>query len=149
MRAVIFDEPGDENVLRVSDVPAPPCGKAEVRIQVAGAGVNRADLLQRKGLYPPPLGAPEILGLECSGTIVEVGNTVRDFAGGDLVMALLTGGGYSEQVVAPSEVVMRVPGGLPPTEAGGVPEVFLTAFLNIFHLGGLEPNQTADRKSVV
>jgi putative PIG3 family NAD(P)H quinone oxidoreductase len=143
MRAVIFDEPGDENVLRVSDVPAPPCGMAEVRIQVAGAGVNRADLLQRKGLYPPPLGAPEILGLECSGTVVEVGNTVSDFAVGDLVMALLTGGGYSEQVVAPSEVVMRVPVGLPPTEAGGVPEVFLTAFLNIFHLGGLEPGRTA------
>jgi putative PIG3 family NAD(P)H quinone oxidoreductase len=143
MRAVVFDDPGDESVLRVSDVPAPACGKPEVRIQVAGAGVNRADLLQRKGLYPPPHGASDILGLECSGTIIEVGSAVADFSTGDTVMALLTGGGYAEQVVAPADVVMRVPGDLPLIEAGGVPEVFLTAFHNLYFLGGLESGQTA------
>lgn len=143
MRAVIFDRPGDESVLRVADVPSPICGPTEVRIQVAGAGVNRADLLQRKGLYPPPLGASDILGLECSGTILEVGSAVTGFREGDPVMALLTGGGYAEQVVTPAETVMQVPKAVSHVDAGGIPEVFLTAFLNLFMLGGLERGHSA------
>ncbi len=143
MRAVIFDRPGDESVLRVAEVPPPVCGPNEVRIQVAGAGINRADLLQRKGLYPPPLGASDILGLECSGTISEIGSGVTSFQDGDPVMALLAGGGYAEQVVTPAETVMPVPKAISEIEAGGVPEVFLTAFLNLFMLGKLERGHVA------
>jgi len=143
MRAVVVDHPGDNATLRVAEVAPPRCGQNEVRIAVSGAGVNRADLLQRRGLYPPPPGASEILGLECSGEIVEVGDRVEDFVIGERVMALLTGGGYAEQVVTPAATVMRVPGVVSEVNAGGVPEVFLTAFLNLFLLGGLQENQVA------
>ena len=143
MHAVVFDEPGDESVLRVAEVPDPDCGPGEVRIRLAAAGVNRADLLQRRGLYPPPPGASQILGLECAGTIVQVGAGVGDVAVGQRVMALLTGGGYAEEVVTPSGCVMATPERLTDTEAGGVPEVFITAFLNLFLVGGLEPGATA------
>lgn len=143
MKAVIFEKPGDETVLQVADVPSPACGPADVKIRVAGAGVNRADLLQRRGLYPPPHGASDILGLECSGRIIEIGNDVHDFSVGDRVMALLTGGGYAEEVAAPAAAVMRIPGTLPDVDAAGVPEVFLTAFLNLFLLGGLDAGAEA------
>jgi putative PIG3 family NAD(P)H quinone oxidoreductase len=137
MRAVVFDAPGDESVLRVAEVPEPACGHGELRIRVAAAGVNRADLLQRRGHYPPPPGASEILGLECAGTVIEVGREVPSFAAGQRVMALLTGGGYAEQAVAPCGCVVPVPDALSDLEAGGLPEVFLTAFLNLFLIGGL------------
>jgi len=143
MRAVVFDHPGDEAVLRVGDVPEPRCGPDEVKIRVAGAGVNRADLLQRKGLYPPPVGASEILGLECSGVVSEVGEAVTGIHDGDRVMALLTGGGYAEQVVTPAATVMPLPEVISDVDAGGIPEVFLTAFLNLFVLGELEPGRSA------
>jgi hypothetical protein len=83
MRAVVFLQPGDESALHVAEVPEPACGPDEVRIRIAAAGVNRADLLQRRGLYPPPPGASEILGLECAGTISEVGDGVEGFAAGE------------------------------------------------------------------
>ncbi|MCU0232940.1 MAG: NAD(P)H-quinone oxidoreductase [Thermoanaerobaculales bacterium] len=143
MQAVVFDAPGDESVLRVDEVPSPDCGPGEVRIAVAAAGVNRADLLQRRGHYPPPPGASEILGLECAGSVLEVGRDVTGVAAGHRVMALLTGGGYAEQAVAPSGCVIPVPDALSELEAGGLPEVFLTAFLNLFLLGGLEEGATA------
>jgi len=110
---------------------------------VRAAGVNRADLLQRRGLYPPPDGASTILGLECAGSVVEVGAGVRHWRTGDRVMALLAGGGYAEEVVAPEECVMAVPAAYSDAEAGAFPEVFLTAFLNLFSLGGLEPGMVA------
>lgn len=143
MQAVVFDTPGDESVLRVDEVPNPDCGPGEVRIAVAAAGVNRADLLQRRGLYPPPPGASEILGLECAGNVTEVGDGVEGFAVGDRVMALLAGGGYAEQVIAPATCVMAAPPCLGDLETGGLPEAFITAFLNLFLLGGLEPRATA------
>jgi putative PIG3 family NAD(P)H quinone oxidoreductase len=143
MKAVVFDSPGDENVLRLAEVPPPDLGDGDVRIAIAGAGLNRADLLQRQGLYPPPPGASEIIGLECAGTIVEVGNGIDDLAVGDRVMALLTGGGYATETVAPSICVMRTPEHLNDLEAAAVPEVFITAFLNLFLIGGLESNSTA------
>ncbi len=143
MKAVKFDEPGDESVLEVAEVSNPECGPGEVRIAVAAAGVNRADLLQRRGLYPPPPGASEILGLECAGTVVEVGPAVDSVAPRDRVMALLAGGGYAEDVVVPAACVMAVPACLSDVEAGGVPEAFLTAFLNLFLIGRLEPGNTA------
>ena len=112
-------------------------------VRVAAAGVNRADLLQRRGLYSPPPGASEILGLECAGTVSEFGDGVEGFAVGDRVMALLAGGGYAEEVVVPAACVMATPPCLSDIEAGGVPEVFITAFLNLFLVGGLEPGTTA------
>lgn len=98
MRAVLVDEPGDESALRVGEAPAPELTEGCLRIRVAAAGVNRADLLQRQGLYPPPQGASPILGLECAGEVAEVAPGVKGFAPGDRVMALLTGGGYAEEV---------------------------------------------------
>jgi putative PIG3 family NAD(P)H quinone oxidoreductase len=143
MRAVVFDEPGDEDVFRVAEVPAPALGDGEARIAVAGAGVNRADLLQRRGLYPPPPEASEIIGLECAGTVTEVGSDVDGLAVGDRVMALLAGGGYATEAVAPSVCAMRTPDALTDVEAAAVPEVFITAFLNLFLIGNLEPAATA------
>lgn len=142
MRAVVFDEPGDEDVLRVAEVPAPSLGEGEVRVAIAGAGVNRADLLQRRGLYPPPPGASEIIGLECAGTIVEIGTGIGDLAIGDRVMALLAGGGYATETVVPSVCVMRTPQNFTDLEAAAIPEVFITAFLNLFLIGGLESDAT-------
>jgi putative PIG3 family NAD(P)H quinone oxidoreductase len=143
MRAVVFDQPGDEDVLRVAEVPAPDLGDDQVRIAVAGAGINRADLLQRRGLYPPPPGASEIIGLECAGTLTEIGGSVDDLAVGDRVMALLAGGGYATEAVTASVCVMRTPDALTDLEAAAVPEVFITAFLNLFLIGQLEPGATA------
>jgi putative PIG3 family NAD(P)H quinone oxidoreductase len=143
MRAVVFDEPGDEDVLRVAEVAPPGLGAGEVRIAVTGAGVNRADLLQRRGLYPPPPGASEIIGLECSGAIIEVGAGVDDLAVGDRVMALLAGGGYATETVAPSVCVMRTPEALSDLEAAAVPEVYITAFLNLLEIGEMKEGTTA------
>jgi len=143
MLAVVFDTPGDEAVLRMAEVPEPVCGAGELRIRVAAAGINRADLLQRRGLYPAPPGASEILGLECAGAVLEVGRDVVGFAAGQRVMALLAGGGYAEQAVAPCGCVMAVQDALSDLEAGGLPEVYITAFLNLFLIGGLEPDEVA------
>jgi putative PIG3 family NAD(P)H quinone oxidoreductase len=143
MRAVVFDEPGDENVLRVTEVAPPDLGEGEVRIAIVGAGVNRADLLQRRGFYPPPPGGSEIIGLECAGTLTGIGYGVDDLAVGDRVMALLSGGGYATETVAPSVCVMRTPQKFTDLEAAGFPEVFITAFLNLFLIGGLESGATA------
>ncbi len=123
--------------MRVAELADPEPGPGEVRIEVAGAGVNRADLLQRRGLYPPPPGAPDILGLECAGTIVEVGPAVEGWTVGDRVMALLAGGGYASQAVAPAACLLPVPAALPLDEAGAFPETFLTVFLNVFMIAGL------------
>ena len=137
MRAVVFDEPGDESVLRVGEVAAPALGPGDLRILVRAAAVNRADLLQRQGLYPPPPGASPILGLECAGEVAEVGSDVRGWRRGERAMALLAGGGYAEQVVVPAGCALRVPERLSDVEAAAVPEVFLTVFLNVFEIGGL------------
>ena len=111
MRAILIREPGDESVLLLGDVPAPPLGTTDVRIRVRTTAVNRADLLQRRGMYPPPPGASEILGLECAGEVLEVGKAVPAgrFRAGDPVMALLPGGGYAQQAVAHHGSVMKVP----------------------------------------
>jgi putative PIG3 family NAD(P)H quinone oxidoreductase len=137
MRAVVFDAPGDESVLRVGEVEAPALGPGDLRIRVAGAGVNRADLLQRRGMYPPPPGASPLLGLECAGEVLEVGAAVRGWKVGDRAMALLAGGGYAEQVVVDAGSALPVPRGLGDAEAAGLPEVYLTVFSNVFQLGAL------------
>jgi putative PIG3 family NAD(P)H quinone oxidoreductase len=108
-----------------------------LRIRVAATAVNRADLLQRQGLYPPPPGASDILGLECAGEVAEVADDVSGWQPGDRAMALLAGGGYAEEVVVDAGSAMHVPDALDLVEAAAVPEVFLTVFLNVFQLGGL------------
>ena len=117
-------------------------GPDDIRIAVRTAGVNRADLLQREGRYPPPPGASEVLGLECAGIVKETGANVRAWKAGDRVMALLAGGGYAAEVVVHSGSVMRVPDALSDEEAGAFPEVFLTAFLNIFMLARAREGET-------
>src|SRR5512139_526166 len=129
MKAIVFEQPGAEDVLKLGDVAAPPLGPNDVRIQVRATAVNRADLLQRQGLYPPPPGASPVLGLECAGLIAEVGARVEGWKRGDRAMALLAGGGYAEEVVVDAGSVLPVPERLSYEEAGAMPEVFLTAFL--------------------
>jgi putative PIG3 family NAD(P)H quinone oxidoreductase len=113
-----------------------------LRIRVRTAGVNRADLLQRAGHYPPPPGASEVLGLECAGEVVEVGAGVSGWSRGDRAMALLAGGGYAEEVVVDAGSAMHVPAALSWEEAGAFPEVFLTAFLNVFELARAKAGET-------
>jgi putative PIG3 family NAD(P)H quinone oxidoreductase len=114
-----------------------------LRIRVRAAGVNRADLMQRQGLYPPPPGASPILGLECSGTVSEIGAEVRGWRTGERAMALLAGGGYAEEVVVDAGSALRVPAHLSDEAAAALPEVALTVFLNVFSLGGLPDGGTA------
>ncbi|MCE3028157.1 NAD(P)H-quinone oxidoreductase [Salinicola sp. DM10] len=127
-------------VWREHEAPG-PVGATEVRIEVAWAGVNRADLMQRAGKYPPPPGAPDIPGLEVSGTIAEVGQRVERFRRGDAVCALLAGGGYAEQVVVDEAQVLPIPANLGLREAAALPEVFATAWLNLYMEGAAQSGQ--------
>jgi tumor protein p53-inducible protein 3 len=127
LKAVVFSQPGGPEVLALADVPEPRPGPRELVISVRATALNRADLLQRRGLYPPPPGASEILGLECSGVVAECGPGATRFALGARVMALLGGGGYAERVVVHEDVVMAVPERASFEAAAAVPEAFLTA----------------------
>lgn len=120
--------------------PAPGCDVGEIRIQVAAAGLNRADLLQCAGHYPPPPGVTDILGLECAGVVTEVGAGC-DWKVGDRVCALLSGGGMAEQVVVDARHALPVPDGMTLHEAAALPEVYATAWLNLFQLAGLKPGE--------
>ncbi len=143
MKAIAFDAPGSEEVLPRGDAPGPVLGPDDLRIRVHATAVNRADLLQRQGMYPPPPGASPILGLECAGEVTEVGSAVRGWRTGDRAMALLPGGGYAQEVTVHHGSAMRVPGALSSEEAGAMPEVFLTAFLNLFMLGEVKRGGSA------
>jgi putative PIG3 family NAD(P)H quinone oxidoreductase len=134
MRAILSD--------RITDVDAPPLGANDLRIRVRATAVNRADLLQREGHYPPPPGASPVLGLECAGVVAEVGANVRGWSAGERAMALLPGGGYAEEAVVDAGSAMRVPAALSDDEAGAMPEVFLTAFSNVFALARVKPGET-------
>ena len=140
MRAITLDHFGDESVMHVGDAPRPAMVDGAIRIRVRATAVNRADLLQRQGHYPPPPGASEILGLECAGDVIE--STASSFRAGDRAMALLPGGGYAEEVVVDAGSAMRVPEALSWEEAGAIPEVFLTAFLNVFMLAQAKAGET-------
>jgi tumor protein p53-inducible protein 3 len=142
MRAIVFDHFGDESVLHLGEVDAPPLGADELRIRVRAAGVNRADLLQRQGHYPPPPGASPILGMECAGEVIEIGSNVKGWTIGDRAMALLAGGGYAEETVVHHGSAIRVPDLLNDDEAGAIPEVFLTAYLNVFELARARAGET-------
>jgi NADPH:quinone reductase-like Zn-dependent oxidoreductase len=137
MLAMICDGFGGPEVLRLADVADPQPGVGEVVIEVEAAGINRADLLQRQGLYPPPAGASEILGLECSGRIAEIGFDFESWSVGDRVMALLPGGGYAQRVVVDAGSVMAIPESWTMAEAAAFPEVYATVWLNLDARGAL------------
>ena len=137
MRAVVITEPGEPEVLRWLDVPDPVPGPGEVIIEVAAAGVNRADLMQRQGFYPPPPGAPPYPGLECSGRVRAVGDEVAGWRPGDEVCALLSGGGYAEQVAVPQGQLLPIPGNTGVITAAAFPETACTVYSNVFSLARL------------
>src|ERR671927_273173 len=137
MRAVTISEPGGPEVLGWGEVPDPVCGPDEVLVDVVATAVNRADLLQRQGHYPPPPGASEVLGLECSGVISEVGAGVTGWSVGDEVCALLSGGGSAERVAVPAGQLLPRPSGVELATAAALPEVTCTVWSNVFMLAGL------------
>ncbi|GAA4511958.1 NAD(P)H-quinone oxidoreductase [Brevibacterium yomogidense] len=144
MRAITLTEHGGPDVLAVSDIPAPTARPGSVVVAVHTAGLNRADLLQRQGHYNPPAGANtahEVPGLEVSGTIAAVGEDVSGWAVGDRVAALLTEGGYAEQVEVPAGQLFAVPDGFPLAEAAALPEVLCTVHSNVFTAAGLKPGE--------
>lgn len=138
MRAIAITEFGGPDTLRLREVPDPVPDPHEVVIKIEAAGVNRADLLQRAGHYPPPPGAPQWPGLECSGTIVDLGADVSDWQEGQRVMALLSGGGYAEKVAVPAGQIMAIPENLSFTEAAAIPEALATAWANLKIAGQLK-----------
>lgn len=143
MKAVYISEPGGPEVLEVRDVDAPVPGQGEVLIDVVAAGLNRADVQQRRGFYPPPPGASEIPGLEVSGRIAGFGPGVsKPFSLGDKVVALLAGGGYAHQVAVPAEQVLRVPDGVDLVTAASLPEVAATVYSNLIMTAQLQPGET-------
>lgn len=142
MYAIELDGFGGPEVMRwvqAPDLPGP--GSGEVLIEVTAAGVNRADLLQRQGFYPPPPGASEVLGMECSGIVAQVGDGVREWQRGDRVCALLSGGGYAEQVVVPATQVLPVPEDMDLAVAAALPEVAATVWSNLVMRAGLHAGQ--------
>jgi putative PIG3 family NAD(P)H quinone oxidoreductase len=138
LRAIQVVGSGVDAKLICGEAPDPKPAPGEVLIEIAGTAVNRADLLQRRGLYPPPPGASPVLGLECSGTIAELGAGVDGWSVGDRVCALLPGGGYAERATAHAGSLLPVPPSLSLVDAGGLPEVFLTCSLNLFQLGSVQ-----------
>src|SRR3954447_1571496 len=142
MRAVVAPEPGGPEALVLTDLPDPTPGPGEVVIEMTATAVNRADTMQRRGLYPPPPGASQILGLECSGVVGAVGPGVEGWSAGDEVCALLAGGGYAEKVLVPSGQVMPVPAGVDVVSAGALPEVACTVWSNVFMVAGLRREET-------
>jgi putative PIG3 family NAD(P)H quinone oxidoreductase len=138
MRAVAH---ASGEALRIEELPVPAPGPNEVLIQVVAAGVNRPDLVQRSGLYPPPPGAPQTMGLEVAGTVVATGGAVTRWKAGDAVVALLGGGGYAEYALAHEGSVLPVPKGLSMEEAAGLPETVFTVWANVFESGALKPGE--------
>src|SRR4051794_7635243 len=140
MKAIVFDQPGDADVLRYDDAPEPQPSADELLVRVHATAVNRADLMQRRGGYAPPPGASPILGLELAGEVVQPAGEWRV---GDRVMAVVTGGGYAELATVPAGMAMRIPDRFSYQEAAAIPEAFLTAYLNLFTLGRLQPGEVA------
>ncbi|HEY4115835.1 MAG TPA: NAD(P)H-quinone oxidoreductase [Rhizomicrobium sp.] len=141
MKAIRIDNPGPDYRLVLGDAPKPDVKPGEVLIKVAAAGLNHADLAQAQGRYPPPPGASEILGMEVSGTIAELGEGITGWQAGDEVCALVAGGGYAEFCAAPAECVLGVPRGVSLVDAAGLPEVFFTVWTNLFDSARLKPTE--------
>jgi NADPH2:quinone reductase len=142
MRAIEISTPGGPDVLRPGRRPVPSPAAGEVLIEIATAGVNRPDVLQRKGGYAPPPGASDIPGLEVAGKVVSLGALVNEWKVGDEVCALVTGGGYAEYVAAPSVQCLPIPKGLTVAQAASLPETFFTVWINVFQRGALKNEET-------
>ncbi|MDN3352990.1 NAD(P)H-quinone oxidoreductase [Actinomadura sp. DC4] len=142
MHAIVIENPGEPDVLRWTEVPDPVAGPGEVLLDVAAAGINRADTSQRMGSYPPPPGASEYPGLEASGRIAALGEGVTGWSVGDEVCALLAGGGYAERVAVPAGQVLPIPKGVSLVEAAALPEVACTVWSNVFMLAGLREGES-------
>ena len=143
MRCIEIAQPGGPEVLRLIERPDPVPGDGEVLIEVAAAGVNRPDVLQRMGSYPPPPGASDLPGLEVAGHVAAVGPGVTTLRPGDAVCALVSGGGYASSCVAPVPQCLPVPTGLDLVAAAAIPETFFTVWTNVFERGALQPGETA------
>ncbi len=137
MHAIEIEKPGGPDVLQWNGVPDPVAAPGEVLVDVVAAGINRADIMQRQGFYPPPPGAPDYPGLEVSGRVAALGEGVTDWRVGDEVCALLAGGGYAERVAVPAGQLLPVPRGVDLVDAAALPEVACTVWSNVFMLGGL------------
>jgi putative PIG3 family NAD(P)H quinone oxidoreductase len=141
MRAITITEPGGPDVLQWREVPDPEPAPGEVVVEVAATAVNRADLMQRQGHYPPPPGASPYPGLECSGTVLQVGEAVTGWSVGDEVCALLSGGGYAERVAVPAGQLLPRPDAVDLVDAAALPEVVCTVWSNVFMTAGLRPGE--------
>jgi len=143
MKAIVITQPGEPEVLQIAERPVPVCSENEVLVKVHAAGVNRPDVYQRKGNYPPPKGAsPDIPGLEIAGVVEEIGDGVSRWMVGDKVCALLTGGGYAEYCTVPQGQCLPVPDNLSFEEAASLPETFFTVWSNVFDRGQLKGGET-------
>ena len=142
MRVIEISQFGPPEVLKLGERPDPAPAQSEVLIDVEAAGVNRPDVLQRLGKYPPPPGASDIPGLEVAGTIAALGDGVTGFAVGDRVCALVAGGGYAERAAVPHEQVLPIPKGLTSIQAAGIPETFFTVWTNVFQRGKLQRGES-------
>lgn len=141
MKAIVVPNPGGPEVLRLAELPDPVPGEREVLLDVRATALNRADLLQRRGVYPPPPGASSVLGLECAGVVSALGPGITAAAVGDRVMALLPGGGYAERVVVHEQLLLPIPDCLSFEQAAAIPEAFLTASEALFTLGRTLPGE--------
>jgi NADPH2:quinone reductase len=142
MTAIDITEPGGPEVLKPVSRPVPKPGQGEILIKVVGAGINRPDVFQRKGAYPPPPGAPDIPGLEVSGTVAAVGDGVTSWEEGDPVCALVAGGGYAEYCLAPVEQALPIPKGMEIADSAALPETFFTVWTNVFDRAALQAGET-------
>ncbi|HCX15083.1 MAG TPA: NAD(P)H-quinone oxidoreductase, partial [Rhodospirillaceae bacterium] len=141
MRCIEFSDPGGPEKLVLRERPLPDLGSGEVLIAVHAAGVNRPDIIQRMGNYPPPPGASDLLGLEVSGTIIAVADGITTLAVGDTVCALISGGGYAQYVTAPAVTCLPIPSTLTMIEAAAIPETFFTVWHNVFERGALKAGE--------
>ncbi len=141
MKAIIVTKPGGSDQLKLSEWRKPECGENEILVKVKATALNRADILQREGKYPPPVGASPILGLELSGVVEEVGTKVFKWKKGDSVFGLIPGGGYAEYAVIHENMATEIPGNLSFEEAAAIPEVFLTAYQSLIWLGELRAGE--------
>lgn len=142
MQAIEISKPGGPRVMQLTERDRPVPGEGEIRVKVKCAGVNRPDVLQRTGNYPPPPGAPDIPGLEVSGTVEATGDGASRFAEGDAVCALVPGGGYAEYVCVHESNALPIPSGFTFSEAAAIPETYFTVWHNVFQRGGLKPGET-------
>ena len=142
MKAITVKAPGDANQLEITEVPDPVAGSGQVLVYVAATALNRADILQREGKYPPPPGVTDIIGLEMAGTVIEVGEGVEGFEIGDNVCSLLPGGGYAQLVAVDAAMLLKLPENLSFTKAAAIPEAFLTAFQALHLIAKIQPGET-------